>query len=258
MGVYGGRISTLNPKKTDFMSNIDPEQAELDALLGKPASESSKEALAKESTSLKETLEKLPEDTPELVRATMMLDLSGLLVAQETKISQEDSWQYARAAFDIFLKNESWGEVVKCCDILFEAEQPASVVALANGVWLAVTWPVEPELTVRMLEHIIDDTPDKSDGAAVAATVAHYIADIRCADEKQHTSLTFMTQNLLSSVAQRHGKVKNQTEMDLWMERLGLLDPAVFLPRLGRVLDLMITDQWWYDRDEIRAKLPND
>lgn len=238
------------------MSPIDPEQAELDALLGKPASESSKKLLAKESSHLKESLCNLPENTPLLTRAKMMLDLSGLLVAQETKITQEDSWQYAREAFDIFLDNESWGEAVKCCDILFEANQAASVTALANGVWLAVTWPVEPGLTVRMLEHIINDTPDKSDGAAVAATVAHYIADIRGSNKKQHASLTFMTENLLANVAQRHGKVKTQTDMDLWMQRLGLLDPTVFLPRLGRVLELMATEQWWYNRDEIRDKLP--
>lgn len=240
------------------MSNIDPEQVELDALLGKPASESSKKTLANAASNLKNRLANLSDDTPELTRATVMLDLSALLVAQETKLTQEDSWQYAREAFDIFLKDESWGDAVKCCDILFEANQAASVTALANGVWLAVTWPVEPELTVRMLEHIINDTPDKSDGAAVAATVAHYIADVRCANTEQHASLTFMTKNLLASVAQRHGKVKTQTEMDLWMQRLDLLDPSVFLPRLGRVLELMTADQWWYHRDNIRDKLPID
>ncbi|MCB1758029.1 MAG: hypothetical protein KDJ38_21100 [Gammaproteobacteria bacterium] len=240
------------------MSTKDPEQAELDALLGKPQSESSKAALRQQAEALESKLQQLPEDTPALQKAGMMLDLSGLLVAQETKGTAEDSWRYAREAFDIFLEHEAWSEAVKACDMLFEADQPASVAALANGTWLAVTWPVPAEQTVRMLEHIVDDTPEKSDGAAVAAIAAHYIADIRCSDEKQHNSLTFMTRNLVASVAQRHGKVKNQQEMDLWIERLGLTEPETFLPRLGRILDLMAGDQWWYDRDAIRAKLPAD
>ena len=238
------------------MSAQDPEQAELEALLGGTKSQSTKEALQKESVELQTRLERLPEDTPPFQRAVMQLDLAGLLVAQETKATNEQSWQYARNAFDVFLAEEHWAEAVKACDMLFEAEQPASIIALANGVWLAVTWPVPAELTVRMLEHIVNETPEQSDGGAVAAMVAHYIADIRSTDEEKRKSLMFMTENLVSSVAQQHGKVKSQTEMELWLERMQLLEPDTFLPRLGRVLDLMASDQWWYDRDEIRGKLP--
>ena len=107
-----------------------------------------------------------------------------------------------------------------------------------------------------MLEHIVDDTPEKSDGAAVAAIVAHYIADSRCDDEKKHNSLTFMTRNLVATVAQRHSKVKSQQEMDAWLDRMSLRDPQQFIPRLARVLDLMAMEQWWYERDALRAKLP--
>ncbi len=238
------------------MTIIDPEQAELEALLGQATTKSSKETLRKEADNLTLKLADLPEDTPAIQRANIMLDLSGVLVALENKDSSENSWRYAREAFDVFLQNEHWPEAVKSCDMLFEAEQPASVIALANGVWLAVTWPVPAELTVRMLEHIVNDTPEKSDGAAVAAIVAHYIADIRSPDEEKRKSLMFMTENLVTSVAQRHGKVKSQTEMELWLERLQLLEPETFLPRLSRILDLMVQEQWWFDRDEIRSRLP--
>ncbi|MEZ5449692.1 MAG: hypothetical protein R3E95_19185 [Thiolinea sp.] len=40
------------------------------------------------------------------------------------------------------------------------------------------------------------------------------------------------------------------------MQKLELLDPAVFLPRMGQVLDAMVEGQWWYDRDELRSRLP--
>lgn len=238
------------------MNTADPEQAELDALLGSPTSPSSKEQIASKAKTLKNQLDSLTEDTPSGNRADLLLDLSGLLVALETKEDDENCWQYAREAFDLYIIQESWGEAVKACDILFESDQPASIVALANGIWLAVTYPVEPELTIRMLEHIIEDTPDKSDGAAIAAISAHYIADIRCGDEKLHNSLTFMTRNLVASVAQKHGKVKTQQDMDAWLDRLHLREPGQFLPRLSRVLDLMVEDQWWFDREELRSKLP--
>ena len=35
-----------------------------------------------------------------------------------------------------------------------------------------VTFPIDPEITVHLLSHVIDDTPDDADGAAVAAATA--------------------------------------------------------------------------------------
>jgi hypothetical protein len=33
-----------------------------------------------------------------------------------------------------------------------------------------------------------------------------------------------------------------------------LRDPQVFLPRLGLVIDAIVGDAWWFDRDELRGK----
>ena len=121
------------------MNAADSEQTELQALLGTQNHKSSKEQIKSQAILLQEQLTNLPKTTSELGKASMMLDLGGLLVALENKESDENSWQFARNAFEIFLKHEAWGEAVKSCDILFEADQPASVVALANGTWLAVT-----------------------------------------------------------------------------------------------------------------------
>jgi hypothetical protein len=42
------------------------------------------------------------------------------------------------------------------------------------------------------------------------------------------------------------------------MERLELLDPDVFLPRLALVLGAIVpADDWWFDRDALREKIPH-
>ena len=56
---------------------------------------------------------------------------------------------------------------------------PRSLAALGQGIWLAVTYPIDPELTIELLTHVVDDTPDDADGAAVAATAAMFVADMR-------------------------------------------------------------------------------
>lgn len=184
--------------------------------------------------------------------ADLLLDEGRLLIRLE---KVEDAWNVARAAFDLYLANENWQGAVEACDVLFAADRPESLVALGQGVWLAVTFPMDPELTVAMLEHIVEETPDDSDGAAVAAATAHYVVDLR-AHDKQRDNLLFFTNNLIGTVARRHSKIESQEAFNYWIEKLELNDPAKFLVRLRNVVDVLVQDQWWFDRDALRQRLP--
>jgi hypothetical protein len=195
----------------------------------------------------------MPEGVAELDKANLQLDIGEALVGVGRT---EECWEMVRQAFTVFLGNEKWEEAVKCCDVLYQSGQPASLVALGQGVWLAVTYPIDPQLSVNMLGYIVDETPPNSDGAAIAATVAHYIADMRT-EGKAHESMTFLTNVLLVNVAKEHSDITAQESMDMWMEKLQLLDPAIFLPRLSMVIGAIVPqDQWWFDREELRAKNP--
>jgi len=186
-------------------------------------------------------------------RARLQLDVAEALVGVGRA---DESWEKARSALDTFIELENWQDAVESCDVLYQSAQPASMVALAHGVWLSVTYPVDPTLTVNMLNYVIDETPTNADGAAIAAVTAHYIADVR-AEADQHKSLTFLTKQLLANVAKEHSKVEDQDGINAWMERLELLDPDVFLPRLALVLGAIVpADDWWFDRKALREKIP--
>ena len=197
-------------------------------------------------------LRELPDGSTPLQRAKVQLDTAETLVALNRG---EEAWGLAREAFNTAMAEESWTDAVEACNVLYQCEQPASIAALGMGIWLAVTFPVNPELTFTMLDHFVDETPPNADGAAIAAVVAKYVIDLR-ADDEQHQSLGFLADNLISRVAERHSQVKNQIGMDVWMDKLELRDPAVFLPRLGLVIGAIVGENWWFDRDELRAKLP--
>ncbi len=195
----------------------------------------------------------LPADATEVDKARLNLDIA------EAKVGitrGDEAWEMARAALDVFLANECWQEAVEACDVLYQSGQPASLIALGHGVWLAVTYPIDPQLTINMLGYVIDETPAQADGAAVAAITAHYIADMR-AKEDQRESLTFLTNEMVANVAREHSKVEDQEGLSAWMERLQLHDPADFLPKLALVIGAIVPpDDWWFDRDELRDKLP--
>lgn len=210
-------------------------------------------SMQEQLSSYQQQLSSLPSTASALDRARIQLDIAETHLALEEK---ETAWTIAREALDVFLENEQWQEMVECYNVLFQSEQPASLTALAQGVWLAVTFPISANTTVAMLQHIVDETPDDSDGGALAAMVAHYIADIRSSDE-EHQSLTFLTQNILGKVAKAHSNINTQVELDAWIQKLELNTPEIFIPRLAAILDIMAEDQWWYDREALRLKIPD-
>ncbi len=192
------------------------------------------------------------EDSAHLQRARLQLDIAEILNALDRK---KEAWDIAREAFRISMKQESWQDAVEACNVLYQAGQVDSIAVLGMGIWLAVTFPVDPELTVAMLVHAIDEMPDDSDGAAVAAITARYVVDLRAEDDK-HESQSFLVDNLIAMVAKRHSHVQDQNAMNMWLDRMGLRDPGVFLPRMALVVDAIVGDKWWFDREVLRRKLP--
>lgn len=187
-----------------------------------------------------------------LMSARLQLDIAETLIALERK---KEAWDLAREAFDTAMQQESWHDAVEACDVLFQAEQDDSIAALCMGIWLSITFPVEPELTLTMLIHFVDASPGTSDATALAAICGRYVVDLRASDE-QHESQSFLADNLIAMVAKRHSNVNGQEAMDKWLTRLELRKPEVFLPRFAEVINTLVGDKWWFDRDELRGKLP--
>lgn len=230
-------------------SKIKLDQATLEA----SDDASAAEFLQQELQRTEQLLATLPP-TASLERARALLDRANALLGLERKA---EAWNDARTAFNLFVSAERWPDAVESCDILYQTDQPASITALAHGIWLSVTYPIDPEQSIVMLSYLVDETPANSDGAAVAAATAHYIVGLRC-DDAKHDSLAFLTGNMIARVAQRHSDVKSQEALDFWMHKLELKDPQKFLPRLGMVLNAIVGEEsgWWFNRDELRSRIP--
>jgi hypothetical protein len=213
------------------------------------------EQARQELEKLQSKLAAMPAGSDDVARAKVQLDIASRLIALGRK---QEAWDIAREIFDVFLLNSKWQEAVESCDVMYAADNDQSIIALGNGIWLAVTFPVDPSLSINLLDHVIEETPNDSDGAAVAAATAHYLAEIRAKDDKQRDSLGFLTGNLLAAVAYRHSQLKEREQIDFWVERLELDQPEKFLPRLAVMLDVIVGDNWWYDRDTLRSVLPED
>ncbi|MEN8176454.1 MAG: hypothetical protein ABFS23_11865 [Pseudomonadota bacterium] len=201
---------------------------------------------------LQQQLQRLPEAAPALERAGLMLEVARNLQLLERG---DEAWPIGRAAFEIFAENHAWEAAADACDVLYQANQADSLVALGNGVWLGVTFPIDPEISVHLLSHIVDDTPDDADGAAVAAATAVLLADVRAEEGPDRERLVFFSNQLLGKVARRHSNVESNEQFQFWVEKLELDDPDKILVRLRNVVDVLAQDDWWIDRAALQDEI---
>ena len=202
---------------------------------------------------LQQQLTQLPESAPALQRAGLLLEIAR---AHQLLGRGAEAWPLGRTAFGIFAEIGAWEAAADACDVLYQCDQPDSLIALGNGIWLGVTFPIDPEISVHLLSHVIDDTPDDADGAAVAAATALYVADARAAEGPDRDRLVFFANQLLGKVARRHSNVENQEQFGFWVDKLELHDPDKFLVRLRNVVDVLVQDDWWIDRDALQNDIP--
>jgi len=212
----------------------------------------SSEALEARLYALRERIVAESKSSSLLSLAKLRLDEGELLNALERG---EEAWEIVRPIVDLFTESAEWELAAEACDVLSQSGHEDALVALANGIWLAVTFPVDPQVSISLLQYVVDETPDESDGAAVAAAVAKYLIDMR-ASEDTHNDLAFFATQMMGDVARRHSQVETQEQFDQWKNRLELDDPEKFLVRLRNVLDVMAQEAWWVDRDALRDTLP--
>lgn len=164
-----------------------------------------------------------------------------------------EAWKHGFTAFEISQELQKWELAVEACDVMFLSEGPESLKALGHAIWLGVTFPIDPEITVAMLQHLIEESPEEADTRAIAAAAAHYITSVRCGPDDD---LTFFTEQMLTSVADKHSHITDQSTFDVWRKTLKLDDPDSSFPKLSGAIDQLVGDNWWIDRDKIRNSIP--
>ena len=194
-------------------------------------------------------LSDLSEAAPVEERIKILLEIGRI---QVERYKGADAWEKAHTAFELAHDAQLWELAVEACDVMFLSEGPESLKALGHAIWLGVTFPIDPEITVAMLQHLVEESPEEADTRAVAAAVAHYITSMRCGKEDD---LTFFALQMLTSVADKHSHIADQSSFDLWRKTLELDKPEVFLKKLSGALDQLVEGEWWVDRDKIRASL---
>ncbi len=194
----------------------------------------------------------LPEQCDPVEKSRLMLDIAECYLGLD---QPDEAHHWAHQCIQPLIQHEQWPLLVDACDIIYNCGKDDALAALGNGIWLSVTFPIDPNISIQLLHHIVDETPDDSDGAAVAAMLAHYLAETRSSD-KDHKNLTFLTNQVVTQVAKRHRNIEDEKTLQTWIKMYQLDEIDQLLPKMAIILDTIVDNNWWYDRDEIRSRLP--
>ncbi len=163
-----------------------------------------------------------------------------------------EAFPVARDALSDGLALKDYEAAVRACQCMYQSEQPESISALGQGLWLAIACPVDPQRTLEMLRHLVEETPDDSDGAAVAAMLGYFLMEARAGGDDQER-LVFLARQLVAEVAQRHRGITDDETISIWAQMHELDDVDVLLERMAVIIDT-ITQTWWFDRDALREE----
>ena len=237
-------------EKFDPQKDITSQQSLPDAI-GSLQSADERAWLESELIKFQQQLRNLSTQVSNVERAKLELEIAEVYIGLGRL---EDAWESARPLVEIFIAEAEFELAVRTCRVLYQSDHELSIVALGQGCWLAVTYPINPALSVEMLHNIVDETPDNSDGAAVAAMAAQYIADMR--GDEHRENLMFLTTQIIAKVAKRHRNIEGEEMIKTWIEILELNDTDQLFERLAKIIDVMTANQWWFDREKLRAQLP--
>ena len=234
-----------------MVEKFDPNKDSLPGAVSSLQSADDRAWFENELIKFQQQLRDLPSQVSNLERATLELEIAEVLIGLNRL---DEAWESARPLVELFIADKEFELAVRAYRVLYQADHDLSIAALGQGCWLAVTYPIDPSLSVEMLHNIVDETPDNSDGAAVAAMAAQYIADMR--GQEQRENLMFLTTQIVAKVAKRHRNLEDEESIKIWIEILELNDTDQLFMRLAKIIDTITADNWWFDRDELRAQLP--
>ncbi|MEM7257627.1 MAG: hypothetical protein AAF404_09590 [Pseudomonadota bacterium] len=209
-------------------------------------------AYADRQERLNTLLASLETSTDALTTASCKLEIAGLQLDLDNKTAASE---YLQGLVALFIEHQQFEQTAMACQYIYLCDTDNAVCAIGQAAWLAITYPVDPNLTISILDNIVDETPDESDGAAVAAATAHYVVDLR-APEDQKAHLHHVTGSMLARVAKRHSHIEDQQQFDVWARTLELDEPDKFLVRMRNVIDVMVQQDWWFDRETLQDALP--
>jgi hypothetical protein len=164
-------------------------------------------------------------------------------------------WELNRAAITRFAKAGNWTEVHKLLKILSTKYRNKEVYkALAQRVWVGLKSDAPAADVVLSLFHLLNTLGSKHEIAGPIAALAHLIAKNRTPDHEDRDLAMGQAQQMFNLVCENLGVV-GEEPFQKWVASSKLDDPNHYIPIVMNCLDIMVGDDWWFDREQLQKEM---
>ncbi|MCP4042086.1 MAG: hypothetical protein GY731_09065 [Gammaproteobacteria bacterium] len=174
---------------------------------------------------------------------------------EEPELTDEQLWSLLRQELVDASAAGQWIEVFR---ILHRLSSKQSFTdhrkAFAQRVWVALKADVPPAETVESLKEWVIMLGTRHELSGAIAVLAYQIARKRAERMPDNGFSMVQAQQLLNLVCQTE-EVKDEDGFNKWVATRNLDDPGTYLPQIMEGLEMMILDDWWFDREALQADL---
>lgn len=149
----------------------------------------------------------------------------------------------------------NWEEVFKLLKTMSQRFKNTEIYkALAQRVWVGLKTQIAGSEVVMALFHLLNTLGPRHDVAGPIAALAHLIAKHRTPDHPDRDLALGQAQQMFHRVCEERGVVGEEA-FKIWVKGERLDDPNHYVPIVMHVLEVMVGDEWWFDRSLLQGAL---
>ncbi|MEO5362527.1 MAG: hypothetical protein H7838_02715 [Magnetococcus sp. DMHC-8] len=176
----------------------------------------------------------------------------GETLAGQAKLTAAEEWQLNKAAIARFGRNGHWQEALALLTAMSKKQRSHEMYkALAQRVWVALKSDAPVPEVVLALYHLLNTLGPRHEIAGPIAALAHLMAKHRTPDHPDQALAQAQSQQMFALVLDAVGIVGDDA-FGKWVTHNHLDDPNHYIPIVLHGLEIMVGDDWWFDRDALQ------
>lgn len=169
--------------------------------------------------------------------------------------SPAEEWELNKAAIRHHGRAGNWAEALKLLKAMSVKHRNKEMyMALAQRCWVALKSDAPGAEVVLALFHLLSTLTPRHEIAGPIAALAHLMAKHRTPDHPDRDLALGQAQQMLSLVCDQ-SKVVGEEAFAIWVKHNRLDDPDHYVPIVMAGLEMMVGDNWWFDRQALQADL---
>ncbi|MBF0415520.1 MAG: hypothetical protein HQL79_07095 [Magnetococcales bacterium] len=126
--------------------------------------------------------------------------------------------------------------------------------ALAQRIWVALKTDIPVSEVVLALFHLLNTLGPQHEVAGPIAALAHFMAKHRSSNDPDRELAMGQAQQMFHRVCEEKGIVGEEA-FQIWVKNSRLDDPNHYVPVVMHCLEIMVGDEWWFDRSLLQKEL---